>query len=57
MELELLRTIEHVVRLGHIREVTTTEIVLDGGAVPLPAGALVVHCAAPGPKYPPLVPL
>ena len=56
-ELDLLRTIEHVVRLGHIRHVTGTEIVLDGGVVPLARGSLVVHCAASGLRYPPLVPL
>jgi len=56
-ELDLLRTIENVVRLGHIKHVTSGEIVLEGGAVPLPAGALVVHCAASGLQYPPLVPI
>ena len=34
-ELDLLRTIEHVVRLGHIRDVTRGEIVLDDGSIPL----------------------
>lgn len=56
-ELELLRTIEHVVRLGHIHHVTAQEIVLANGSVPLAPGALVVHCAASGLQYPPLVPL
>ena len=56
-ELDLLRTIENVVRLGHIKHVTSGEIMLEGGAVPLPAGALVVHCAASGLQYPPLVPI
>ncbi|MGE0158286.1 MAG: NAD(P)-binding protein [Gemmatimonadales bacterium] len=56
-ELELLRTVERVVRLGHIRRVTSREIVLTGGSVPMPADALVVHCAASGLQYPPLVPL
>jgi hypothetical protein len=56
-ELELLRTIEHVVRLGHIRRVTTTGIELDHGTVPLAPGSLVVHCAASGLAYPPLVPV
>ncbi len=32
-ELELLRSIEHVVRLGHIRSVTGSEIVLDEGVI------------------------
>lgn len=56
-ELDLLRTLENVVRLGHIRHVTRNEIVLDGGSVPMPPGSLVVHCAASGLQYPPLVPV
>jgi hypothetical protein len=56
-ELERLRTIEHVVRLGHVKHVTSSEIVLDHGEVPLPPDSLVVHCAAAGLQYPPLVPL
>jgi hypothetical protein len=56
-ELDLLRTIEHVVRMGHVRHVTGREIVLDGGSVPLAPGSLVVHCAASGLQYPPLVPV
>ena len=34
-----------------------SEIVLDEGVVPLTAGSIVVHCAASGLQYPPLVPL
>ena len=45
-ELDLLRTVEHVVRLGHIKFVTRHEIVLDDGSVPLAPDSLVVHCAA-----------
>src|SRR6478736_4796964 len=56
-ELELLRTVEHVIRLGHIEHVTHREIVFDKGSVPLPPDSLVVHCAASGLRYPPLVPL
>lgn len=56
-ELELLRTVEDVVRLGHVQRITRREIVLDEGVVPLPPGALVVHCAASGLQYPALVPL
>lgn len=56
-ELDLLRTVEDVVRLGHVDHVTSREIVLADGRVPLPSGALVVHCAASGLRYPPLVPL
>src|SRR5262249_54770368 len=56
-ELDLLRTIEHVVRMGHVRHVAGREIVLDGGSVPLAPDSLVVHCAASGLQYPPLVPV
>ncbi len=56
-ELVLLRQIENVVRLGHIRHVTGDEIVFDRGSVPLAPGSLVVHCAASGLQYPPLVPI
>lgn len=56
-ELDLLRTVDHVVRLGHVDHVTNDEIVLAHGSVPLPRDSLVVHCAASGLQYPPLVPL
>lgn len=56
-ELDLLRSVDRVVRLGHVRQVTTEEVVLDGGRVPMPPDALVVHCAASGLRYPPMVPL
>lgn len=56
-ELELLRSIEHVIRLGRVTHVDRREIVLDGGVVPLPEGSVVVHCAAAGLQYPPLVPV
>ncbi|WP_068275193.1 NAD(P)-binding protein [Aldersonia kunmingensis] len=56
-ERDLLRTIERVVRLGHITRVTGTEIVLERGSVPLPPDSLIVHCAAAGLQYPPRVPI
>lgn len=56
-ELELLRSVEKVIRLGHIKHVTDREIVLERGSVPLPPGSLLVHCAASGLQYPPLVPI
>jgi NAD(P)-binding Rossmann-like domain len=56
-ELDLLRTVERVVRLGHVRRATARELLLDAGTVPLEPGALVVHCAAGGLPCPPLVPL
>ena len=56
-ELELLRSIEHVIRLGHIKYVSEDRIVLQDGIVALPPGALVVHSAASGLQYPPVVPI
>jgi hypothetical protein len=56
-ELDLLRTIENVVRLGHVRSVEPGRIVLDEGTVQVADDAVVVHCAAPGLRYPPLVPI
>jgi hypothetical protein len=56
-ELELLRSIERVVRMGHVRQVTPSELVLDEGVVPLDPGSLVVHCAASGLQCPPRVPV
>ena len=56
-ELLLLRSVERVVRLGHIRHVTRHEIVLERGQVALEPDTLVVHCAASGLPSPPPVPL
>ncbi|MPV35605.1 NAD(P)-binding protein [Georgenia subflava] len=56
-ELEQLRTIQDVVRLGYVRLVEPGRLTLDGGEVEIARDALVVHCAASGLKYPPLVPL
>jgi len=56
-ELEQLRTIENVVRLGHISQVDRGRIRLADGEVAIADDALVVHCAAPGLKYPQRVPV
>jgi hypothetical protein len=56
-ELERLRTVEHVVRLGHVLRVDPGRLVLQDGEVPIARDALVVHCAASGLKYPPRVPV
>jgi hypothetical protein len=56
-ELEKLRSIDHVVRLGHIKHVTTREMELQHGSEPLPPGSLIIHCAASGLQYPELVPI
>jgi hypothetical protein len=56
-ELGLLRTIDHVVRLGHLRSAARGRLSLDGGEVSLADDAVVVHCAAPGLRYPRLTPI
>jgi hypothetical protein len=56
-ELDLLRTIGNVVRLGHIKRVDRGSLTLTGGTVTIAPDALVVHCAASGLKYPQRVPI
>ncbi len=56
-ELERLRTIENVMRLGHVHSVERGRMVCTNGTVPLATDAVVVHAAAPGLRYPPLVPV
>ncbi len=56
-ELDRLRTIEDVVRRGRLRYVEPGRLVLDEGEVRRPRDAVVVHCAASGLQYPPLVPI
>ena len=56
-ELDQLRTIENVVRRGHIDSVSRGRIDLAEGSVAVADDALVVNCAADGLKNPPLVPI
>ncbi|HSS68919.1 MAG TPA: NAD(P)-binding protein [Nocardioidaceae bacterium] len=56
-ELEQLRTIENVVRLGHIDTVRRGRIDLAQGSVAIADDAVVVDCAADGLKNPPRVPI
>jgi hypothetical protein len=56
-ELELLRTIEDVVRRGHVRSVERGRLTFADGTREVADDAVVVHCAAEGLKYPPLVPV
>ena len=56
-ELDQLRTVENVVRLGHVQHVERGRITLADGSVAIAEDALVVHCAASGFTYPPLVPI
>jgi hypothetical protein len=56
-ELEHLRGVERVVRLGHVRRVERGRIELDEGDAGIEKDAVVVHCAASGLQYPPLIPI
>jgi hypothetical protein len=56
-ELGQLRRISNVVRLGRIRRLERSAIVLDKGTIPTSPGHLHVHCAAPGLNPAPAVPL
>jgi hypothetical protein len=56
-ELMLLRQIEDVVRLGHVRRIERDEIVLDEGSVPTSEGTLHVHCASSGLARRPIRPI
>jgi hypothetical protein len=56
-ELEQLRRIQNVVRLGRVRRIERDSIVLDRGTLPTSAHHLHVHCAAKGLKAAPAIPI
>ncbi|GAA6526392.1 FAD/NAD(P)-binding protein [Intrasporangium sp. DVR] len=56
-ELEQLRTVENVVRRGHLLAVSRGRLSFGDGSLAVADDALVVHCAADGLKYPPLIPV
>ena len=56
-ELDQLRTLEHVVRRGHIHTVDRGRLLFADGPVAVERDAIVVHCAADGLKYPERVPI
>jgi hypothetical protein len=56
-ELDRLRSIENVVRLGHVRHVEPGRVVCVGGEAAIERDALIVHCAASGLRHRPLVPV
>jgi hypothetical protein len=56
-ELDRLRAIENVVRLGHVHHVEPGRVVCADGEAAIDRDALVVHCAASGLRYRPLVPV
>jgi hypothetical protein len=47
-ELELLRQIKNVVRLGRVQRIHKDRIVLDGGEIPTDENTLHIHCASRG---------
>ena len=56
-ELDLLRRIEDVVRLGHIRRIERDKIEFEHGEISTSPGHLHVHCAAAGLNPAPAVPI
>jgi hypothetical protein len=56
-ELAQLRRIEGIVRLGHVRAVEATQIVLEQGQLPQSPNTLVVDCSARAIPQQPLVPI
>jgi hypothetical protein len=56
-ELDKLRTLGNVVRRGHVQAIGRGRLTFADGSVSVADDAVVVHCAADGLKYPPLVPV
>ncbi|QKJ19221.1 NAD(P)-binding protein [Microbacterium hominis] len=56
-EIEMLRTISRVERGAHLRAVAAGLLRFDDRDVRVSTNAVVVHCAASGLAYPPLVPI
>lgn len=56
-ELDRLRTIDRVVRLGHIQRAEPGRLVFGSDEVATGRDAVIVHCAASGLQYRPLVPI
>jgi hypothetical protein len=49
--------VQNVVRRGHLEAVDRGKLTFSDGSVAVADDALIVHCAADGLKYPPLVPV
>jgi len=56
-ELNQLRRVESVVRLGHIKRIDADAITLEGGSIPTTPDHVHVHCASPGLSDRPPVPI
>lgn len=57
LELEQLRRIRDIVRMGHVQRIEPTTIVLDGGSVPATPTALYIDCTADGAPQRPAKPV
>jgi hypothetical protein len=56
-EIDMLRQIEDVVRMGYVRRIDRDAIVLDGGSVPTHERTVHVHCASRALARPALCPI
>ncbi|MFM0119401.1 NAD(P)/FAD-dependent oxidoreductase [Paraburkholderia sp. RL18-101-BIB-B] len=56
-ELEQLRRIEDIVRLGHLQSVQSTQITLDRGSLPADPDTLYIDCSARAIQMPPALPI
>jgi hypothetical protein len=56
-EVELLRRITDVVRLGRVRRIDQDQVVLDKGTIRSRPGDVYIHCAADGLRSPPPQPM
>ncbi|WP_168791739.1 NAD(P)-binding protein [Paraburkholderia aromaticivorans] len=56
-ELEQLRRIEDIVRLGHLQSVQPTQITLDRGSLPADPDTLYIDCSASAIQMPPALPM
>lgn len=56
-EIELLRGIRHVIRMGRVRRIELDAIILDEGRVPANERTIYIHCASRGLPRPPLRPI
>jgi NAD(P)-binding Rossmann-like domain len=56
-EVETLRRIKHVIRMGHVQSIEAEALVLDQGRIPLPAGTLCIDCTASAVEKRPVQPI
>ncbi|HEY5681080.1 MAG TPA: NAD(P)-binding protein [Pseudomonadales bacterium] len=57
MELDQLRLVKDVVRMGHVRAIADNRVVLDDGELDLSPGTLFVNCSADGIPRKPVQPI